>query len=181
MLNDSMACSNSTYPPPRNGLSQNCVRASWPHLRGLTCLSHRRQWRQQFFPVAIRIGAIYRPVHFPPGKGLGWQRARLRDMRRFLNWRTNVHPVPGVLRFQNTGLRSCMSTIPPSQSWGTMTNPTSTVCRVYGRKFVSPAMKIGAPSFRRIYQGCFLPFSTIHSSQPPPGTITLLSRSMCRK
>ena len=30
-------------------------------------------------------------------------------------------------------------------------------------------MKIGALSFRVIYQRCFLPFSTIHSSQPPPG------------
>ena len=99
MLNDSMACSNR-IPPPAMAKSK-CVRASWPHLRGLTCLSRRRHWRQQLFPVGIRIDPVNGPVHLPPSKFFCRKRPCLGNMRRFLNGRVRIHPAPRVLWLQH--------------------------------------------------------------------------------
>jgi len=76
-----------------------------------------------------------------------------------------------------TGSRSCTSTMPPSESAVTSTKPASSRFSTNGPKFASASRNSGSRSFLWMCQGCFDPFSPVHSYPPLAQTMPRPARS----
>jgi hypothetical protein len=101
--------------------------------------------------VVVGIDPVQGAAHLPPDEFLCGQGPCLRNMRGFLNRCLRSSQRKASSGFSTTGLRSCMSTMPPSQSSVTITKPNSASCSAPGLKFVRPAIKIGSFVLRHFY------------------------------